>query len=133
MQTKSLTRELGAEDLGQCGGCHGQFPPEGDPGRSGGLDMVDAIYLKSGVPIAFHFGEIIYDLQGKPVGQLRGSKIYCMAGHYIGELKNGVILCKNVTRGSVPACKNAINGARGKPGVRNHGAHRIGRNRRHNK
>ncbi len=95
--------------------------------------MEDAIYAQSGVPIAFHVGEIIYDLQGKPVGQLRGSKVYCMTGHYIGELKNGVILCKNVTRGSAPAYKNAINEARGKPGVRRYVSPRIGRNPGNNK
>jgi hypothetical protein len=54
--------------------------------------MEEAIYAKSGAPVGFHDGKIIYDLQGQPVGQLCGSHAYCMGGHYVGELKNGVFV-----------------------------------------
>jgi hypothetical protein len=87
--------------------------------------MEDAIYAKSGAPIGFHNGKIIYDLQGQPIGQLRGSQVYCMGGHYFGEMKNGVILDKNLNR-----VKSASSGARGKPGMRNHRSQRITRNPR---
>jgi len=80
--------------------------------------MEDAIYAKSGAPIGFHDGKIIYDLQGQPIGQLRGSQVYCMGGHYFGELKNGVILDKNLNR-----VNNASSGARGKKGMRNGSQH----------
>jgi 4-fold beta-flower domain-containing protein len=86
--------------------------------------MEDAIYAKSGAPIGFHDGKIIYDLQGQPIGQLRGSQVYCMGGHYFGELKNGIILDKNLKR-----VRNA-SGARANPGMRNHGSHRIRSNPR---
>jgi hypothetical protein len=92
--------------------------------------MEGAIYAKSGAPTGFHDGKIIYDLQGQPVGQLRGSRVYCMGGHYVGELKNGVILDKNLNRGSIPAYNSASSGARGNPGIRNHGSQRSGRNPR---
>ena len=92
--------------------------------------MEDAIYARSGAPIGFHDGKIIYDLQGQPVGQLRGSRVYCMSGHYVGELNPGVIPDKNLNRGSIPAHHNAGSGACGNPGRRNHGSQRIGRNPR---
>jgi len=82
------------------------------------------------VAVGFHDGKIIYDFQGQPVGQLRGSKVYCMGGHYAGELKNGVIFDTNLNRSSIRAYKNASDGARGNPGMRNHGSRRIGRNPR---
>ena len=87
--------------------------------------MEDAIYGKSGAPIGFHDGKIIFDLRGQPIGQLRGSRVYCMGGHYFGELKNGVILDKNLNR-----VKSASSGGRGNPCMPNHGSHRIRRNPR---
>lgn len=87
--------------------------------------MEDAIYAKSGAPIGFHDGKIIYDLRGQPIGQLRGSQVYCMGGHYFGELKNGVILDKNLSR-----VKSTSSGARANPGMWNHGSQRIRRNPR---
>jgi hypothetical protein len=88
--------------------------------------MEDAIYAKSGAPVGFHDGKIIYDLRGQAIGQLRGSQVYCMGGHYFGELKNGVILGKNLNR-----VKSASSGARGNAGMRNQGSQRIKRNPRH--
>ena len=87
--------------------------------------MEDAIYAKSGAPIGFHDGKIIYDLQGQPIGQLRGSQVYCMGGHYFGKLKNGVILDKAINPG-----RRAGSGARAKPGMPSHGSQRNTRNRR---
>lgn len=52
-------------------------------------------------PIAFHDGNLIYDLHARAVGQVRGSHAYCMAGHYVGELQDGIILEKNCTYGSI--------------------------------
>jgi len=87
--------------------------------------MEDAIYAKSGAPVGYHDGKIIYDLQGQPVGQLRGSQVYCMGGHYFGELRNGVI------RDKKPNCvRSAGSGARGNPSIRNHGSQRIKSNPR---
>ena len=82
--------------------------------------MEDLIFAKSGAPIGFHDGEIIYDLRGQPVGQLRGSQVYCMGGHYFGELKNGVILDRKLS-----CVKSASSGARGNPGMRRLGSQRI--------
>lgn len=88
--------------------------------------MEDAIYTKSGAPVGFHDGKIIYDLQGQPIGQLRGSQVYCMGGHHCGELKNGVILDKNLN-----GVNNTNSGARGNRDMRNHGSQSISRNPRH--
>lgn len=87
--------------------------------------MEDAIYAKSGAPVGFHDGKIIYDLQGQPVGQLRGSQVYCMGGHYFGELRNGVIRDKKAS-----SVRSAASGARGNPTIRNHGSRRIKSNPR---
>jgi 4-fold beta-flower domain-containing protein len=87
--------------------------------------MEDAIYAKSGAPIGFHDGKIIYDLRGQPIGQLRGSRVYCMGGHYFGELKNGVILDKDPNH-----ARTASSGRRGNPGMPNHGSQRIRTNPR---
>lgn len=65
--------------------------------------MVSDIYTKSGTPVAFHDGSLIYDLHGRAVGQLRGSHVYCMAGHYVGELQRGVISDENCSYGSIGA------------------------------
>jgi 4-fold beta-flower domain-containing protein len=92
--------------------------------------MENAIYAKSGAPVGFHDGKIIYDLQGQPLGQLRGSQVYCMGGHYVGELKNGVIRDKNLNRGSIPAHNNVRREAPENPGMRNHGSKPIRRNQR---
>jgi hypothetical protein len=86
-----------------------------------GLGMDGAIYAKSGVPVGFQEGKIIYDLQGQPVGRLRGSQVYCMGGHYVGVLRNGVILDKKLSRGNIPARNSAGRRARGNSGVRNRG------------
>jgi len=69
--------------------------------------MADAVYARSGAPVGFHNGKVIYDWQGQPVGQLRGSRVYCMGGHYVGQLKNGVILNKALNRGNIPAQKRS--------------------------
>jgi hypothetical protein len=65
--------------------------------------MASDIYTRSGMPVAFHDHNLIYDLHGRAVGQLRGSHAYCMAGHYVGELQNGIILDKNRRYGSIGA------------------------------
>jgi hypothetical protein len=83
--------------------------------------MEGAIYAKSGVPVGFQEGKIIYDLQGLPVGRLRGSQVYCMGGHYVGVLRNGVIFDKKLSRGGIPARNSASRRARGNPGMRNRG------------
>jgi len=83
--------------------------------------MEGAIYAKSGVPVGFQEGKIIYDLQGQPVGRLRGSQVYCMGGHYVGVLRNGVILGKKLNRDSIPTRNRASSKARGNPGMRNRG------------
>ena len=82
--------------------------------------MEDAIYAKSGAPVGFHDGKIIYDLHGQAIGQLRGSQVYCMGGHYFGELNNGVILVKKLER-----VKSARSGVGGNPGTRKHRSQRI--------
>ncbi|MGB9432393.1 MAG: 4-fold beta flower protein [Candidatus Acidiferrum sp.] len=92
--------------------------------------MEDAIDAKSGATVGFYDGKIIYDLQGQPVGRLRGTRVYCMGGHYVGVLRNGVIVDKKLNAGSTPARNSASSGARGNPGMRNHGSQRIRRNPR---
>jgi hypothetical protein len=93
-----------------------------------GFVMENALYAKSGAPVGFHDGKIIYDLLGQAVGQLRGSRVYCMGGHYFGELNNGVILKKSIIRGSIPAHNHAGSRGRGNRGVRNHSSRGIRKN-----
>ena len=121
MQTKRLTKEAAAEDPRQ----HAVAPRTPNVRhrvilKERGLDMEGAIYAKSGLPVGFHDGKIIYDLQGQPIGQLRGAQVYCMGGHYFGDLKNGVILNKKLNR-----VQSASRGTRGNPSVGNHRLQRI--------
>lgn len=62
--------------------------------------MVSDIYTRLGTLVAFHDGNLIYDLQGRAVGRLRGSRIYCTAGHYVGRLQDGILLGKKCSHAS---------------------------------
>jgi 4-fold beta-flower domain-containing protein len=94
------------------------------------FDMENAISAKSGAPVRFHDGKIIYDWQGQALGRLRGLQVYCMGGHYVGELKNGVIRDKNLNRGGIPPHNETRSDGPENPGRRNHGSKRNRRDQR---
>ena len=72
--------------------------------------MEESIYKKSGHPLGFVQGDIIYNLGGRALGQLRDTHVYT---RYVGELEDGMILDKNRNYGSVGSRSAGSGGSRG--------------------